>query len=257
MSGLSSLSADANSSVLNSRAPASSPVFTFRAPQLELPLFSDNSQNDIAFNEFKLSFDNALQGTPNMASSQKFIFLLFILCGRALSLLQQCACTEDGDSFSTAWELLEEEFLTKEVLVNSSLEKFLSSILKTLEHIQNFLTFIRFKEVELRTLEIAFPGEKEEYLGNTLLSYLVRSKLPHFFPDELSRKTDRPSPSFWQFLAFGEELICRLRNNRKVSPLNSSPPPAPLPLRTPKPGETSGAQAVYSCKFCLHVQVLW
>ena len=97
--------------VLHASALAPPPVFNFRAPQLELPLFSDNSQNDFAFNEFKLSFNNALQTTSTMTSSQKFIFLRSLLRARALSLLQQCDCTEDGDLFSTAWELLEKEFL--------------------------------------------------------------------------------------------------------------------------------------------------
>ena len=88
---------------------------------------------------------------------------------------------EDGHSFSTAWELLEGEFLRKVVLTNSSLDKiFDHPVLKTLDDIQNFLTFIRFKEVELRILGIAFPGEIEEYIGNTLLSSLFRSKLPIF-----------------------------------------------------------------------------
>ena len=264
-----------SSAVLHASSPAPPPVFNFRAPQLELPLFSDNSLNDFAFNEFKVSFNNALQATPNMTSSQKFVFLRSLLRGRALSLLQQCDCTEDGDPFSSAWELLEGEFLRKEVLINSSLDKIFDHFnLKNLDDVQNFLTFIRFKEVELRTLGIAFPGEWEEYLGNTLFSHLVRSKLPHFFPLELSRKKDQPFPSFWQFLAYGDELICRLRNNRKVSPQNSFPPP-PLPVRAPKPvstsrtstsgrfssskewSEASAAQAAYCskkvaspCKFC-------
>ena len=84
-------------------AQISPSVFTFRAPQLELPLFSDNSQNDFAFNGFKLSVNNALQATHNMTSSQKFIFLRSLLLSRALSLPQQCDCTEDGDPFFTAW----------------------------------------------------------------------------------------------------------------------------------------------------------
>ena len=139
VSQLASLSADANSSVLNSKIPASPPVFTFRAPQLEHPLFLDNSQNDFAFNEFKLSFNNALQATPNMTSSKKFIFLRSLLRGRALSLLQQCVCTEDGDPFSTAWELLEGEFLRKEVLISSFLDKIFNyPILKTLDDINFF-----------------------------------------------------------------------------------------------------------------------
>ena len=142
-----------------------------------------------------------------MTSSQKLIFLRSLFRGRALSILPQYECTEDGDSFSTAWELLEGEFLRKEVLINSSLDKIVDyPNLKTLDDIQNFLTFIRFKEVELRTLGIAFLGEGEKYLGNTLLSYLVLFKLPHFFPTELSRKTDQPFPSFRQFLAYGDEL---------------------------------------------------
>ena len=46
VSGLTSLSADTNSSVLNPRAPASPPVFLFRAPQLELtfPIFGQLSK---------------------------------------------------------------------------------------------------------------------------------------------------------------------------------------------------------------------
>ena len=99
VSGLASLSADANSSVLNPMPPASPFAFTFRAPQLELSLFSDNSQNNFAFNEFILFFNNALQATPNM-TSQKCIFLPSLLCGRTLPLLQQYDYTENGDRFS-------------------------------------------------------------------------------------------------------------------------------------------------------------
>ena len=139
------------------------PVFTFRAPQLELPLFSDNSQNEFAFSEFKLSFNNPLQATPNLTSSQKFILLRSLLRSRVLSLLQPCSSTDVGDSFSTAWELLEGEFLRKEVLIIFSLGKYFAyPTIKSLNDIQNFLTFIRFKEVDLPTLGIALPGEGEE-----------------------------------------------------------------------------------------------
>ena len=230
----SALPADANSSVLNQMAPALPPVFTFWAPQLVLPLFSDNSQNDFAFNEFKLSINNALQATPNKTSSEKLIFLLSILHGWTLSLLQQCACTENGDPFSTAWELLEREFFRKEVLFNSSLDKiFDHPNLKTLDDIQNILPFIRFKEVKLRTLGIMFPGEGEEFLGNTLLFYLICSKLPHFFCFSCPEKRTDLFLLFRQFLAFGDELICRLWNNRNESP-QISLPPLPPPVRAPK-----------------------
>ena len=100
-----------------------------------------------------------------MTSSLKFSFLGSLSRGRALSLLQQCDCTEYGDPFSTAWELLEGEFLRKEVLVNSFLDKmFDHHNLKTLDHLTTIiLTFIRFKKVELRALRITFSGEVEEY----------------------------------------------------------------------------------------------
>ena len=127
-------------------SPAPPPVFTFRAPQLELPLFSDDSQNEFAFCEFKLSFNHALQATPNLTSSQKFVLLLSLLRGRALPLLQQCDSTDGGDPFSIAWALLKEEFLRREVLINSTLDKlFAYPTIKTLSDIQSFLTFIRFK----------------------------------------------------------------------------------------------------------------
>ena len=114
---LTPISSDA---VLQSAATVPPPTFSFRAPQLDLPIFSDNDKNEFAFSEFKTSFNNALQATPNMTSTQKFIFLCSLLRGRALSLLQQCECTEDADPFFTAWELLEGEFLRKGVLSNAS-----------------------------------------------------------------------------------------------------------------------------------------
>ena len=129
VSKLASLSADASSSVLNPMAPASPPVFTFRAPQLELLLFSVNSQKDFTFNKLKLSFNNALQAIPNTTTSQNFIFLRSLLRCRALSLLQQCDCTEDGEPFSTAWKLLERRFLRKNVLVNLFLDKILTTLI--------------------------------------------------------------------------------------------------------------------------------
>ena len=55
-----SLTPTASGAVLPNSAPAPPLVFTFRAPQLELPLFSDNSQNEFAFSEFKRSFNNVL-----------------------------------------------------------------------------------------------------------------------------------------------------------------------------------------------------
>ena len=269
------LSSTSSGAVLQSPATVPPPTFSFRAPQLDLPIFSDNDKNEFAFSEFKTSFNNALQATPNMTSTQKFIFLRSLLRGRALSLLQQCECTEDADPFFTAWELLEGELLRKGVLINASLVKIFDyPLIKTLDDIQKFLTFIRFKEVDLRSLGIKFPGEGEEHLGNSLLSFLVRSELPHFFIVELSRKTDCPFPSFRQFLACGDELICRLRNTRKPSPQNSLTPPSPSvqPLKptstlqtstsrrfssSKDQGEASGAQATYSsqkvaspCKFC-------
>ena len=74
-------------------------------------------------------------------------------------------------SHATAtWELLEGEFLRKEVLINSSRDKiFEQAPLICVCFIQNLLNFIRSKEVELRSLGVSFPVEEEEHLGNTLL----------------------------------------------------------------------------------------
>ena len=176
------LSSTSSGAGVQSPATAPLPVFSFTAPQRKLSIFSDNDKNEFAFIEFKTSFNDALQATPNMTSTQKFIFLRSLLRGRALSLLQQCECTEDADPFFTVWESLEGEFLRKGVLINASLGKiFYCTQIKTLDEIKKYLTFIRFKEVDLRSLGIKFPGEGEVYLGNTLLYFLVRSKLPHFF----------------------------------------------------------------------------
>ena len=73
------LSSTNSGAVLHTSATTPPPLFNFRAPQLELPLFSDNIQNKFAFNlllimTFKLP-------------------LYDLLRGRALSLLQQCHCT--------------------------------------------------------------------------------------------------------------------------------------------------------------------
>ena len=161
------LSSTSSGAVLQSPATVPTPAFSFRAPPTYFSIFSDNDKNEFAFSEFKTSFNNALQATPNMTSTQKFIFLHSLLRGRALSLLQQCECTEDADPFFTAWELLEGEFLRKGALINASLVKnFDYPQIKTLDEIQNFLTFVRFKEVDLRSLGIKFPVEGEEHLGN-------------------------------------------------------------------------------------------
>ena len=75
VTGLSSQSADANSSVLNIGALLHLQYLFLRIPQLELPLFLDKPKIEFAFSKFKFSFNNSLQATPNITSYQKFIFL--------------------------------------------------------------------------------------------------------------------------------------------------------------------------------------
>ena len=86
-----------------------------------------------------------------------------------------------------------------------------------LEEIVEFLTFLRFKEVNLASLGVKFPTDNHLDFANRLLSAIVWDKLPNYFLVELARKTDNPIPSFRLLLEHGDELVCRLRNTRKPS----------------------------------------
>ena len=190
----------------------------FRPPTLEISPFSGNQNNDFEFINFKTSFFNALEVSPPMTEKQKFLYLKTLLRGRALSLLQQCDSTMDQGLFDTAWRLLEKEYLKVDLLIESSIAKIKDHpALNSLDEIVEFLTFLRFKEVNLASLGVKLPTDDHLDFSNRLLSAIVRDKLPNYFLVELARKTDNPIPSFRLLLEHGDELVCRLRNTRKPS----------------------------------------
>ena len=84
-----------------------------------------------------------------------------------------------------------------------------------MEEIVEFLIFLRFKEVDLATLEVNFLTNNHLGFSNCLLSAIIRDKLPNYFLVELARKTDNPIPSFRLLLEYGDDLVCRLRNTRE------------------------------------------
>ena len=85
-----------------------------------------------------------------MTEKQKFLYLKTLLRGRALSLRQQCDSTIDQSLFDTAWRLLEKEYLKVDLLIESSIAKIKDyPALNSLDEIVKFLTFLRFKKLNL------------------------------------------------------------------------------------------------------------
>lgn len=240
----------------------------FKLPEIVVPVFEDNSKDYSAFFHFKNSFYNAISAYPGLSSAHKLTYLKTLLKGRSLSLIV------NQQEFDSAWQLLETEFLDSELIINHNFEYLVNTPYVTnVDQIQSLFTEIRFKLLELNKFKLVFT--EKDSAANKLLGFIVRSKLPSFFVQELVRRTGSNYPQLDEMLKHVNDVI-KLFSSKKL-PVSSgdtdqqcSMGAKPKIKNTPNKQEFSvsntkqtpqlshkqpgkhfdSSQAVISCKFC-------
>ena len=169
---------------------------SFTLPSLNLPCFESNGRDPCAFIRFQAAIQNAITGAPGLNESQKFLYLKAYLRGKASSMVEGIPCGENA--FKEALELLEKEFLDKELII----QQILSSIINyrdvnSPDDVENFISFLRYKCVELKKFRLDFLAKDSS--GNYLISSLIRGKLPEFYLLEMCRR-EMPYPKLEDLL---------------------------------------------------------
>lgn len=222
------------------------PVVNMKMPQLKIQTFSDNSGDLFAFESFRSSFLNAMSSFPSITNIEKMIYLKSSLTGQALSLVDHMKV--DDSSFDQAWELLESEYFDVEFIVDSVLDQILNyAYCNGVDHVISFNTFLKSKVLNLSKLGYRFENNTS---GDLLLSKIIRSKLPKFILQELSRKTGDSFPSVKQIL--GNLIdICKLHHKTESTSFknygSSSSSQTKYNNKTEKKLENN---FVKLCKFC-------
>ena len=186
--------------------------FPFQLPQFKIPRFKDNNNDPCDYMRFKDSFISCTQES-GMNNKRLFQILKSLLDGKAASLIG--SLLDDENSLETALELLDKEFLDKELII----ERIISSITsyRDLENspdlVDEFMSFLRFKCIELKQFQLDFSTENSA--GNYLISSIVRNKLPESFLMEMSRRGNR-YPKLEVLLDKISE-ICKVLKGQKAS----------------------------------------
>lgn len=238
----------------------------FKLPEIVVPVFVDNTKDYGAFFHFKNSFLNAVSAYPDLSSAHKLTYLKTLLKGRSLSLIV------NQQEFDSAWQLLETEFLDSELIINHNFEYLVNAPNVTqVEQIQYLFTEVRFKLLELSKFKLTFTDR--DSAANKLLGFIVRSKLPSFFVQELIRRTGSNYPQLDEMLKHVNDVIKlfstkrlpvssggddqlsstgtkpKIINKQEVSNIKNTSQSVQK-QSDHKIFDTSQSQAVLSCRFC-------
>lgn len=222
-----------------------------KMPELQIPTFSDNSSNVFAFESFRSSFLNALSSVPSLTNIEKMVYLKSALRGQALSLVDNLNI--DDTCFEQAWKLLESEYYDKEYIVDYVLSEILNySCCTDVDQVFAFNTFLKSFLLNLNKLGYDFEN-KTNSSGNLLMSKIIRTKLPKFFLQELTRKSGESYPSVDQFINYASE-ICKMHkrpDSISGNKINSSISHPKVRVNNSEFRKHNDIQtSVKMCKFC-------
>ena len=145
-----------------------------------------------------------------------------LLRGKAFSLIE--SLPSDDASYEAAIDLLDREFLDSDLIIHQIIRKIRYHSAPTeLKDIEEFVSFHRFRLVELSKFNLDFQGS--ETAACILLSDIVRDKLPRFFLVELSRHCKSAYPFIPQLFEYSPNLfkILSCKNEPKsVKPKQAS-----------------------------------
>ena len=82
-----------------------------KLPEVKINSFSDNNTNLFTFYQFKISFQSAMARVEGVTLANKLVYLKPYSKGRVLPLIDNYPINDD--SYDTAWQVLEEEFLIR------------------------------------------------------------------------------------------------------------------------------------------------
>lgn len=263
----SSVSVD-NSNGSPESLPPKRAYLPFKLPELSVPTFESNSDNCITFYRFSQSFNNAVNSCTQLTNPQKLAFLKSRLIGQALNLVGNLT------SFEEAWQLLKLTYQNNPAIVNQICSELLLLVpVRTVEEITCMLANIRFRLSELGELSSCLPRTGERSPGDAILDYLVRSKLPNYFLNEVSRRVSNSYPSVNQIFDHSAE-VCNMFSQSSVSnvkpkiekndkmikfnPKSVAPKTDSFTVRSTATNQSnstpeSGIRSVKNCKFCAGV----
>ena len=177
-------------------------------PPIQLQPFQNNLVNPFAYYSFKKSFSNAIAGMPDLTESQKLIYLKGYLTGEAFNLVENLPIQDD--SFKLAIQLLDSNFLDKDLIIDKTLNSILNAPeVGQLKDVETFVRMISNKVQDLKGVGVDLTTKDSS--GLLLLSKIINLKLPRAFSIELSRETNSNYPNFNQLIEKYQEIIVRLR----------------------------------------------
>ena len=113
-----------------------------------------------------------MSSVQDVTPSVKLVYLKSYLEGRALSLIENLPIVDN--SYTTDWQLLEEEFFDKDLIINETLSKIINyKPCLSLESNSDFLIIIKSKTEELSKFNLDFCVDGSP--GNVLVSNIIRS----------------------------------------------------------------------------------
>ena len=198
------------------------PTLNFKLPEIKINSFSNNDSNCFAYLQFKSSFSNAINAFPDLKSAVKLVILKSSLEGRALSLIENLAITDEN--YNDAVRLLDAEFLDVEYIFNKTLSDIINTKpFDSIEKTNDFLVRLRSQMLELQKIDYNFL--LPDSTGNELISLIIRGKIPKNVLIEISRKSLVTYPKIHHiFEHFFEirKMFSMNRNNEISKPINTS-----------------------------------
>ena len=104
-----------------STAPSNAGKSLVKLPELKINNFLTTAPTILLFFQFQNKFQTTKSSVQGITTCIKLVYLKTYLEGRALSLIENLPIVDN--SYNTVWQLLEEEFLDKGLLINDTLSK--------------------------------------------------------------------------------------------------------------------------------------
>lgn len=231
--------------------PAKSQFLEFKLPKISIDYFYDSSKDPYAFFHFKKQFENALISSGSkLTNIQKLIYLKSLLRGKALSLVENFPL-EDA-SYHLTVSVLEREFFDVDLIIDEIYSSMTSaSKCNSLSDVNMMLDSWRLRVIELQQLGLDFLCAHTA--GLSLLSKLLRDKLPNFYLREVCKMCNSPYPTVQQIFDSSSDLSKILADRSKSSvsePVQRDNKNVNKILKTKPDTEQKTSSSSKFCKLC-------
>lgn len=185
---------DKTNQVMQSQTQSHAVTHSIKLPNINIPPFSNNMKDFAAFDKL---FTAVYKNNNVLSGVEKFYYLMSLLSGESLSLVQQYPLSEEG--FVEAYESLKKRFLSPRTLATIYVKELLNfEPLKkaTAENLKNYLEVHQNQITALRTLpEIT---DLSDFLLLQLCSKNLDSLTRRLFEQQVTKKV----PSYRDLIEF-------------------------------------------------------